>query len=166
MADTEQAKPDYSGNVFEDGENVVVNMDSVEEAKFEVVPKGVYDGEFESVEFGRSKEKNSPMLTCWITITGPSNMGRKLPYYLVFSPAALPFTKAAINRIEDGPKILGGAQVNLQQIADSGALLGKRCRFRVGIKEYEGQDRSNITQFLPLAAAANGGGQPAPGKFA
>jgi len=164
MADTNQ--PDYSGNVFEDGENVVVNMQSVEEAKFENVPKGVYDGEFESVEFTRSKNTNAPMLACWITITGPSNVGRKLPYYLVFSAKALPFTKAAINRIQDGATVLGGAQVNLQQIADSGALLGKKCRFRVGLKEYEGQDRSNITQFLPIQAGANGGGGQAAGKFA
>ena len=163
MADVKE--PDYSGCVFEGGDGVVVDLTNVAEAKFENVPKGVYDFEFASVEYKKSQQ-GSPMLECWLQITGPSGnpaIGRKLPHYLVFSPKALPFTKAAIARFEDGSKIFHG-QVNLQQVADSGALLGKRARARVGIREYEGQDRSNISQFLPIQA--DGAAGQAHSKFA
>lgn len=157
--------PDYSGCVFEGGEGVVVDLTSVAEAKFENVPKGIYDFEFASVEFKKSQQ-GSPMLETWLQVVGPAgnpSIGRKLPHYLVFSPKALPFTKAAINRIQDGPTIFGG-KVNLQQIADSGALLGKWARARVSIREYEGQDRSNISQFLPIQT--DGAAGQAQAKFA
>jgi hypothetical protein len=158
-------EPDYSSCVFESGDGIVVDLSNVAEAKFENVPKGVYDFEFASVEYKKSQQ-GSPMLETWLQITGPAGnpaIGRKLPHYLVFSAKALPFTKAAINRIEDGAKIFSG-QVNLQQVADSGALLGKRARARVGIREYEGQDRSNISQFLPIQTDGSAG--QATAKFA
>jgi Protein of unknown function (DUF669) len=166
MADENKAAdPDYSACVFEGGDGVVVDLTSVAEAKFENVPKGIYDFEIDSVEYKKSQQ-GSPMLETWMRVTGPEGngaIGRKLPHYLVFSAKALPFTKAAINRIEDGPAIFGG-KVNLQQIADSGALLGKKARARVSIREYEGQDRSNISQFLPIQVATEVG--QATAKFA
>jgi hypothetical protein len=166
MTNSDTDTGDVNSAIFEDGQGVVVNLEGIAEAKFENIPKGVYEFECDTCEC-KTSSKGSLMLETWWRVTGPEghdSVGRKLPYYLVFSPKALPFTKAAINRIEDGPSIFAGA-FRPQDIADSGQLLGKRMRGRVGLKEYEGEDRSNITQVLPLQQGSSGGGQ-ASGAFA
>jgi hypothetical protein len=144
-----------------EGDSVVVNLDGIAEAKFENIPKGLYNFEIDTVEFAHSQNTNAPMLVLWNRVTDGDYVNRKLPYYLTFSQKALPFTKAACMKL--APDVFGQAGVNLKQIADGGVLLGKTFRARVGIKEYEGQDRSNITQILP--PQTDGAGQAA-AKFA
>ena len=51
----------YAQTVFEEGGNLVVNLEGIQEAKFENVPKGIYNAEIENVEFGMSQTSGSPM---------------------------------------------------------------------------------------------------------
>lgn len=155
MADEEV---DYSKAVFEDGGNVVVDLTGVAEAKFELIPKGIYMFEIDSCEYKISANSQAPMWETWMRITEGDYVGRKLPYYFSFSAKALPFTKAALMKV--APEILGNAFAP-QRIADEGTMLGKPVRARVGIKEYQGEDRSNITQILSLDA---GSGSASNGK--
>jgi hypothetical protein len=118
------------------------------------VPKGIYPGEIDTVEFGMSNNSGAPMFTVQIGIADGEYKGRKLYTYLSFSQKALPFTKATIARI--APELLQGP-FNPQEIADSGKLLGKPCRIRVNHVDYQGEPRARITQVLAAADAANGG---------
>ena len=121
----------YKAAIFEDGGHLVVDLSNIQEAKFEAIPKGIYDGEIDTVEFGMSQNSNAPMLTLQIAITNnEAYNGRKLYTYWSFSAKALPFTKAAINRV--APELTTGA-FDPQKVADQGLLIGKPCRIRVAI---------------------------------
>lgn len=149
--------------IFEEGGNLVVDLANIQEAKFEPVPRGLYDSEIDSVEYGMSQNSGAPMLTLQIVITdGGDYNGRKLYTYWSFSQKALPFTKAAILRV--APEILSGKFVP-QKVADEGLLIGKPCRIRVTVEDYQGEPRSRISQVLARAPEGNGGGSTAgPGK--
>jgi hypothetical protein len=97
------------------------------------------------------------MLTLQIAITDEgAYRGRKLYTYWSFSQKALPFTKAAINRV--APELLT-AKFSPQKVADEGLLLGKPCRIRVAVEDYQGEPRSKISQVLSASTgdAANAG---------
>jgi Protein of unknown function (DUF669) len=158
MADTKNpnavSDDQFKAAIFEDGGNLVVDLANIEEAKFEPVPRGLYDAEIDSCEFGMSQNSGAPMLTLQIVITdGGDYNGRKLYTYWSFSQKALPFTKAAINRV--APELLQGKFVP-QKIADEGLLIGKPCRIRVTIEDYQGEPRSRISQVLARAPGGNG----------
>lgn len=165
MSDTNTAAapaPDDmpEGVMFEEGESVVVDLQGIAEAKFENVPKGKYDFEVQTVEWKRSS-KGFWMFEIWSAITTAGDFqGRKMPYYLSFSPKALPFTKAAINKLA-WPELLG--KFDGPALAASGALLNKTFRAQVGQQEYEGTMRSNISQILPAVGTA---AKPASSAFA
>ena len=155
----------FKAAIFEDGGNFVVDLTGIAEAKFEAIPKGIYDGEIDTVEFGMSNNSGAPMLTLQIAITNNETyQGRKLYTYWSFSQKALPFTKAAIGRV--APELLQGKFVP-QNIADQGLLLGKPCRVRVAVEDYQGEPRSKISQVLAPAdgATANAGNGAAKGFF-
>jgi len=168
----EAAKPNqvsddaFQSAIFEEGGNLVVDLSNIAEAKFEAIPKGIYDGEIDTVEFGNSNNSGAPMLTLQIAIVNNEQYaGRKLYTYWSFSQKALPFTKAAISRV--APELLTG-KFNPQAVADQGMLLGKPCRIRVTVEDYQGEPRSKISQILAPSDgnALNGaGGGQAKGFF-
>src|SRR6185369_2994647 len=130
----------------------------------EAIPKGIYDGEIDTVTFGMSNNSGAPMLTLQIAITNnEAYNGRKLYTYWSFSQKALPFTKAAIGRV--APELLTGKFVP-QNVADQGLLLGKPCRVRVTVEDYQGEPRSKISQVLaPSDGSALASNGSAAGKF-
>jgi len=145
----------FQSAVFEEGGNLVVDLTGIQEAKFEAIPKGIYDGEIDSCEFGMSNNSGAPMFTLQIAVTNnEAYNGRKLFTYLSFSQKALPFTKATIGRI--APELLT-AKFNPQAVADQGLLLGKPVRMRVQVEEYQGEPRSKISQLLAPAGAGDTG---------
>lgn len=157
----------FKAAIFEDGGNLVVDLQGIQEAKFEAIPKGIYAAEIDAVEFGMSNNSGAPMLTLQIAISEGDYQGRKLYTYWSFSQKALPFTKAAIQRV--APELLGG-KFSPQKVADEGLLIGKPCRIRVNIEDYQGEPRSRISQVLAPATGdtvgANGGsGGTAKGFF-
>jgi hypothetical protein len=148
----------FQSAVFEDGGNLVVDLSGIQEAKFEAIPKGIYAAEIDSAEFGMSNNSGAPMITLQVAITEGDYQGRKLYTYWSFSQKALPFTKAAIQRVAGE---LLTAKFNPQQVCDEGKLLGKPCRIRVAVEDYQGEPRSKIAQVL---APAGGGGSATGGK--
>lgn len=156
----------FKASVFEEGGNLVIDLGNIAEAKFEAIPKGIYDGEIEVAEFGMSNNSGAPMITLQVSVqNNEAYQGRKLYTYWSFSQKALPFTKAAIMRV--APEILQG-KFSPQQVCDSGALLGKKCRMRVTVEDYQGEPRSRISQLLAAgdpAAAGNGAAGNAKGFF-
>jgi hypothetical protein len=155
----------FKAAIFEDGGNLVVDLGGIAEAKFEAIPKGIYDGEIDTVEFGMSNNSGAPMLTLQIAITNSEQYnGRKLYTYLSFSQKALPFTKATIQRM--APELLSG-KFSPQAVADQGMLLGKPVRIRVAVEDYQGEPRSKISQVLAPSTgdAANATGGSTKGFF-
>jgi len=145
----------YSQAVFEEGGNLVVNLAGIQEAKYEAIPRGIYNAEIDTVEYGMSANSGNPMLTLQLAITEGDYQGRKLYTYWSFSQKALPFTKAAMQRI--APELLT-AKFDPQKVADEGQLLGKPCRVRVTIEDYQGEPRSRVAQVLAPATQGQGPG--------
>ena len=151
----------YNQAVFEDGGALVVDLGGINEAKFEAVPKGLYNGEIDSAEYSLSQNSGAPMITVVVVITDGQYTGRKHSTYWSFSQKALPFTKAAINRV--APELLSQGKFSPQRVCDEGVLLGKPVRLRIVHEEYNGEMRSRIGQLLPPAgngdASGGGGGE-------
>lgn len=147
-----------AGVIMEQGDSVVLDLQNIQEAKFEAIPKGIYTFSVESVEFKKSS-KQAWMFEIWSAITDEGDYnGRKLPMYMSFSGAALPFTKRTINLL-GWPELQ--QQFDGQAIASSGVLLGRQFRAKVGQQEYQGEMRSNIATVVPMNVPATGGGAPA-----
>jgi hypothetical protein len=147
------------GVLTEQGGSLVVDLTGIQEAKFEQVPKGIYEFQVDSVEFKQSANSGGWMFEVWSHINGGDYDGRKLPMYLSFSAKALPFTKRTINLLA-WPELQ--AAFDGAQIASSGILLNRTFRARVGQKEYEGEMRSNIATIVPAnTPVANSGAAPA-----
>ena len=151
----------YKSSVFEDGGNLVVDLRGIEEAKFEAIPKGIYPAEVDSCEYGLSNNSGAPMFTVICMITEGAYEGRKLYTYLSFSQKALPYTKATIQRF--APELLIGS-FKPEQIAAEGRLLGKPCRIRVALEDYQGEPRSKIAQVLAPSSNGAVGGSTGAGK--
>lgn len=142
------------GVIVEQGESVVVDLTNIAEAKFENVPKGIYDFAIESVEWKKSNA-GAWMFEIWSKITTAGDYAnRKLPMYVSFSANALPFTKRTINLL-GFPELQG--QFNGAQIAQSGCLLGRGFRARVGEQDYQNEKRSNIATVVPANVPTTGG---------
>ena len=153
----------YNTAVFEEGGNLVVDLGGISEMKFEAVPKGLYEGEIDSAEYGLSQNSGSPMITLTVAITEGQYAGRKHYTYWSFSQKALPFTKAAINRI--APDLIAVGKFSPQRVCDEGMLLARKCRIRITHEEYNGEMRSRIGQLLPpLGNGAAGGTSGTQGK--
>jgi hypothetical protein len=146
------------GVIVEQGESVVVDLTNIAEAKFENVPKGIYDFSIESVEWKKSNAQQW-MFEIWSKITTVGDYAnRKLPMYISFSPAALPFAKRTISLL-GYPELLQA--FNGAQIAQSGCLLGRAFRARVGEQDYQGEKRSNIASVVPANVPTTGVAAPA-----
>lgn len=138
--------------LFEDNDSsLVIDMDEVEEASFEVVPKGTYDCIIEDVKFQLSKSSGKPMWNVVLVVVDGEYANRKLFTFMSFSEKALPMTKRQINRI--APELLSKT-FDPKKIADEGLLVGKHVRAKVKIEKYEGEDRSRVQDLL---APAGGG---------
>jgi hypothetical protein len=158
----------YNQMVFEDGGNLVVNLTDVEEAKFELVPKGIYDANIDSWELTKSESSGYMMFAAVFQLEHPDYEKVKLRSYFSFSPKALPYTKRSLNQF--ARDVFGGGPFNAQEIADSGVMIGRKVRLRVTHRDYESQKQANVADVLPPAGngasggASNGGGKSG-GKF-
>lgn len=156
MADNQMTPELYEQSVFEDGGQLVVNLEGVAEMKFEAIPKGIYEAEVDSVEFGMSNSSGKPMLTFMFAIINNAEYaGRKLYFYASFSEKALAGTKTALLRID--PTIFSGP-FRPKDIADQGTLLGKQVRIKVTHEEYNGEQRSRIQSILAPASPGSASG--------
>jgi len=151
----EMTDEDYSQAVFEDGGSLIVDLTNVEELKFELIPKGVYDVIVDELTYGKSKSSGAAMFTWVFAIDGGDHAGRKLYYYTSFSPKALKGTKTSLVRI-DAETFAG--QFNPQEVADSGKMLGKHVRIKISHEERQdnGELQARVQNIMPPAAGEGG----------
>lgn len=155
---------DYGQSVFEDGGSLIVDLSGVSELKFELIPKGIYDAVVEELNYGPSKSSGSPMFTWILAIEGGDYAGRKLYYYTSFSQKAIRGTKTSLMRID--PETFGG-QFNPAEVAESGKMLGKNIRIRVGHQERSdnGEMQATVQGVMPANTGASGEGASNGGGF-
>jgi hypothetical protein len=148
---TELPEDVYNAAVFEDGGSLIVDLSNVEELKFDLIPKGVYDAEVDELTYGKSKSSENYMFTWVFRIDSGDYAGRKLYFYTSFSNKALKGTKTSLLRID--PELFAG-QFNPNEIAESGKLLGKKLRIKVSHEERQdnGEMQARVQQVMPPAA--------------
>jgi len=132
---------EYTGMVFEDGGDLVVNLSSVQELKFENVPKGTYLAEIDEATYGLSQSTQKPMISLKWKITEGQYAGRSLMQFLSFSQRALPGTKSNLARIDAD---LVSQPWKPEELCNNGYFLGKQAKIRVDLGEYNGEQRSQI----------------------
>jgi len=145
----------YAQTVFEDGGSLVVDLQGVEEMKFEAIPKGIYNAEVDQCDFQISKSSGKPMFQIIFNITEGDYAGRKLYFYASFSQKALPGTKTALLRID--PTIFS-TPFKPEEVANSGVLLGKPVRIKVSHEDYNGEVRARVQAVLTADSGAAQGG--------
>lgn len=134
---------------FESGDDsLVIDMNSVEEGSFEVLPKGTYDCIIDEVEYKLSQSSGKPMWNIRLTVVNGEYANRKLFHIISFSEKALPMAKTQINRI--APELLS-ERFNPRKIAEDGSLVGKACRAKTKIEAYEGEDRTRVQTLIAPA---------------
>jgi hypothetical protein len=79
----------------------------------------------------------------------------KLFSHVVFTAAAMPRAKKFMAAV--APELLSGGKWSPKAVAEGGTLLGRKCRIRVDIKPYEGQNRNNVRDVLAPDASQGGG---------
>lgn len=145
--DNQITEEEYGSMVFEEGGDLVVNLQDVQELKFENVPKGTYVAEIDECIFGMSQSSGSPMFTMKWKIVEGEYANRTLIQFLSFSAKALPGTKANLNRIDP---TLATRTFKPQDLANNGYFLGKQAKIRVDLGEYNGEKRSQIKGLVAI----------------
>lgn len=137
----------------------VIDMDAVGEAVFEVYPKGWHSFTVAAHDYELSQNSGAPM---WVLdlefdaevndMTGEANplAGKKVKYYMSFSPKALPFTKKAINTCWPGlledPEWRTNDKFDTKKVGDAGLFVGNKLKGLIKHTKYEGQTRANVAQ--------------------
>ncbi len=132
----------------QDGAGLVLDLENVEAAKFDVVPAGIYDAIVEDCEF-KTASTGSPMLVVKFRTQVPEGKpgyNRLFFNNFVLNHAfGLQRLKAFLQRIAPEYPLTG---FNPQAFADSGVVVGRACRIRINIKANNGQKQNNITEVL------------------
>jgi hypothetical protein len=155
MADDKQEITEelYGSMVFEEGGDLVVNLQDVQEMKFENVPKGTYLAEIDDAKYGMSNSSGKPMITLTWKIAEGEYENRKLLQFLSFSPKALSGTKQNLNRV--APELTTMA-FKPQELCGNGFFIGKKAKIRVDLGEYNGESRSQIKGLLAVGGEGEG----------
>lgn len=159
--DTDETETETVDNSFEDqtegadvleddDEGVSFDMDATEAGTgFPTLPKGRYPVEIDEVDYGRSKAGNHMWTVRWAVLNGDYK-NRKLFSWVVWTQEQLPQAKQFL--LDIGRSDLAQGRLSLarvQEIANSGELLGARGIADVTIRKYEGEHRNNIRRIRP-----------------
>jgi hypothetical protein len=148
---------DVAGAQFENNEDgLVINLEGVEELKFENLPPNTYDIIVEDCQYKKSKSSNKPMWDLKLNIVGGEYDGRKLFTFFSFSKGALPGTKSNLAVI--APELLS-KEFRVNDPETVASIIGRRARVKVGIQKAEEgsdyEDRNQIKRWMqPTGAAA------------
>jgi hypothetical protein len=162
MAREAISEEDYKKVVFEEGGSLVINLAETEEAKFELLPRGVFPGEIDEFSFGLSENSNAPMFTCVVALTHPDHDGTKVRTYFSFSKKALPFTKRGLKQL--APDIDWESPFNPEEIERSGTMLNRKVDVYITHEkdDQSGEKRHRVQRLVPQkeggGAATNGTG--------
>lgn len=137
----------------------VIDMDSVEEAKFEVYPKGWYDFDVIEHTYELSQNSGEPMWKVTLQFSDAPNpvtgemhplAGKKMPWYISFSGKAVPYTKKMINATWPGlledPNWRTNDKFDVKKVGDAGLFVGEKLKGLIKHSTYQGETRANIAQ--------------------
>ncbi len=130
--------------MFEGGDTALnMNLTAVEEAKFELLPNGIYPVTITDSEFKYAASSGAPMWAVQGEVTEGEFAGRKLFTNIVFSEKALPFAKKTLAVLK--PSLCEG---DFNMGTDAPQLIGEKCRFQVTAKKHEGVVRNQVSEVL------------------
>lgn len=131
---------------FEGGNgSVAIDLSDVEEAKFEALPIGEYDGVIAGSEYKLSQSSGAPMWSLKIQVIGGEYDNRVIFDNVSFSEKALPFTKKTLAVI--APELISGPFDPEEAAAE---MQGKEVRFKTKLETYQGEKQTRIKTYLPL----------------
>ncbi len=129
--------------------NLADDVDETD-ADFKALPAGIYDANLDDFEYKKSNSGN-PMLV-WIFALDHADKqldGRKLYYHTVTnSERGLAQVKRVVNRL--GPDKVDMKKWRHDKSPE--ALVGTRCRLKVAVGKYQGNQTNNIKEIMPSAA--------------
>ncbi|HNQ97314.1 MAG TPA: DUF669 domain-containing protein [Treponemataceae bacterium] len=117
-----------------------------EDAGPECMPRGVYDVIIDEVTYGISQRSGNPMWTWKFEVEEGDYANRKLFFHTPFIENSLPRLKKILGRI--APELIE-TPFDPEALANEAYFSGKRCRVRVDISKYEGQNRNSVKDVLP-----------------
>jgi hypothetical protein len=134
----------------------VVDVDNIDEAKFEVIPNGWYKARVIEHDYALSQSSGQPMWTLKIQIEGGEYDGRSLYNHMSWSPKAAPYTKASTQKcfpdvLTDPQYRTADNRLDIKKIGDESAFAGREVDIKVGSQMYEGDKRNNIRDMRPSA---------------
>ena len=125
----------------------IIDLSDVEAATYEVVPRGLYEGYIDSIEYGLSQSKNLPMLT-WVLKFDHEGKERTLRYYTTLTGDGAGRTKATLARLD--PQLDLAA---LEPDAMDEHFSGLEVRLRVTVRPDRDDRkvmRNNVADVYPL----------------
>ena len=143
---------------FESNESsLLIDLEAVEEQKFENIPNNKYPCVTEELEYKFSESSGKPMWAVKLTITEGEFEGRKLMTWISFSEAALPMTKTTLNRI--APDLISKT-FDPEKIAEEGTMVGKQLIVRTKIEKItqgdrKGEMRTSVKDLYPGGSEAD-----------
>jgi hypothetical protein len=125
----------------------IVDLSAVEATTYEVIPRGVYSGYVDSIEYGLSQSKGLPMLT-WTLKFDYEDKERTLRYYTTLAGDGAGRTKATLARLDP--------DLDLSQLVPDEMdehFSGMEVRIRVTIRPDRDDrkiKRNNVADLMPL----------------
>lgn len=136
-------------DTFEGGDaSVAIDLSNVEEATFEAIPVGEYEGVIAGAEYKLSQSSGAPMWSLQIQIVGGEYDNRRVFDNVSFSSKALPFTKKTLAVI--APELISGPFDPEEAAAE---MQGKQVRFKTKLETYQGEKQTRIKQYLAPGGA-------------
>lgn len=141
---------DDDDDALESGEmNLADDVDETD-ADFKALPAGVYNANLDDFEYKKSSSGN-PMIV-WIFALDHEDKqldGRKLYYHTVTnSERGLAQVKRVVNRL--GPDKVDTKKWRHDKSPE--ALVGTRCRLKIAVGKYQGNQTNNIKEIMPASA--------------
>jgi hypothetical protein len=148
------ADNDEDEGQFAEGElPETIDLSSVEAATFEVIPRGIYEGYIDSVEYGLSQSKGLPMLTWTVKFDyGEDADGnpkeRTLRYYTTLAGDGAGRTKAFLARLDPELDLANLVPDEMDEFFG-----GKEVKIRVTIRPDRDDrkiKRNNVADIMPI----------------
>lgn len=148
-------------NAAASSEGMVFDLGGVEEASFEVIPRGTYNAIIEDLEFTESQSSGAPMLKAVFSITDGEYAERKVfDYYVLTGEGAkysLPKLKQLVSRVCPEVDL---ASFNPAKFAEDGVAVNRACQIKLAVTtqkkgEYKGEKRNNVREILSAADVQN-----------
>lgn len=142
----------------DEGDSALVDLDNVEDVKFEALPRGQYEVRLANLTYDISQASGNPMWTWELEVDGGDYNGRKLFFHTVFQGKGLPMTKRLLMRLI--PEI-ASKPFNPETVANEGSMLGMQLKAKVNVKRYDGRQTNNVQDLFLSEGEAGFLGQPA-----